>query len=497
MSASLAPRNSARIRSISKSGAGSPDNDTTGPTRDNLISQAAFGLTVLGSLWLSATVALEPLIQAWHQNVEYAVTAGVIGAVAVVMIFVDGRRSPYSIFTVHWLFCFIFLFLAPMAQYSVGAFPWGGVTSSDYPSLISANYIILTWMLCWCVVSRYAPRNYSKSQHPVLKINVNHLQRQVCLTLLVTLGVALYLVRQEGINGLLVRGASDLTGESSMSSITLIVGYFGRAFPVALVVMCGAAAHTFKTASWRVLFGVSCCLCAAVNFPTATARFWAAALAIGLLIHLGAIRQRWIVQAVIAIGLAIVLPLLGAARHAGTWSAFLGNLTGSSSIVQSLTTPDFDAYSMVATTYRDVNSYGTTSGHQALTVIFFFVPRSIWPGKSVGSGSFVATNLGLPFHNVSCPLMAEGLINFGVIGVILFAFGSALFARKIEDSYWSGNSYVVLAYPFVVGLSLFIMRGDMLSSFAYSAALLLGCFVATAGVFVRSRPRGGAPGEVP
>src|SRR5690606_11114873 len=42
-----------------------------------------------------------------------------------------------------------------------------------------------------------------------------------------------------------------------------------------------------------------------------------------------------------------------------------------------------------------------TYGEQLLAVVFFFVPRSIWPDKPIGSGAQIAKDANLSWSNIS------------------------------------------------------------------------------------------------
>jgi hypothetical protein len=107
------------------------------------------------------------------------------------------------------------------------------------------------------------------------------------------------------------------------------------------------------------------------------------------------------------------------------------------------------------------------------TVLLFFVPRSIWPSKSVGSGALVNKLEHSDFTNFSSTFIAEGYINFGVWGSLIFMAGLALFIARYDDKYWfsGGSKYNNLVYPAAIGMMFFMLRGDLLSSFAYSVGI--------------------------
>ena len=72
-----------------------------------------------------------------------------------------------------------------------------------------------------------------------------------------------------------------------------------------------------------------------------------------------------------------------------------------------------------------VSQMGSFKGKQLLGAMLFFIPRSIWPSKPIGSGATIAIYQRQSFKNISCPIIGEAIINFGIIGVIIFAVAIA------------------------------------------------------------------------
>ena len=102
----------------------------------------------------------------------------------------------------------------------------------------------------------------------------------------------------------------------------------------------------------------------------------------------------------------------------------------------------------------------------------------------MGSGQTAAEFFGWDFTNLSCPLPAEGYVNFGILGVVVFAVHFSLIVSKADNVFWRGRSvFMKIVYPFVVPFVFFLMRGDLLSSFAY----LFGFAVTVWGVYFVNR----------
>jgi hypothetical protein len=134
---------------------------------------------------------------------------------------------------------------------------------------------------------------------------------------------------------------------------------------------------------------------------------------------------------------------------------------------------DYDAWSSLCRVVQYADTHGSTNGKQLMGVALFFVPRSVWPSKPIGSGAYLFNELGLGFNNVACTFLAEGYINFGIIGSLVFASLIAVVIARYDGWYWRRGGRIRFTLPrlfyFVsIGMLFFILRGDLLSSFAYT-----------------------------
>ena len=119
-----------------------------------------------------------------------------------------------------------------------------------------------------------------------------------------------------------------------------------------------------------------------------------------------------------------------------------------------------------------------TNGYQLIGVLLFFVPRSIWVSKPVGSGEFLASKHADAFPNISMPFWGEGYINFGIAGIILFTLILSAFCNYFDFKYWTNNSSsknenLAPIYFILLGAMIFVMRGDLMSSYAYTLSIIV------------------------
>jgi hypothetical protein len=137
----------------------------------------------------------------------------------------------------------------------------------------------------------------------------------------------------------------------------------------------------------------------------------------------------------------------------------------------------FDAYENFASA---VEIGWVSYGMQLVGVLLFFFPRSLWPDKPIGSGSQVAIDSGYEFYNIAMPLLGEGYVNFGFAGVLIFSLVLVVAMQRTDDAHAramahsSRISYLNCLYFYLVGALLFVLRGDLLSSYAYTIS---GAFV--------------------
>lgn len=150
-------------------------------------------------------------------------------------------------------------------------------------------------------------------------------------------------------------------------------------------------------------------------------------------------------------------------------------------IIKTFNTLHYDAFANVATTIDYVLKEGLSYGFQLLSGLLFFIPRSLWASKpnSTGEviGDYVIEDYGFVYSNLSNPMVSEGYINFGFIGVIFMAIGLAFFVVKFISWLRSDDPLKkIMAFYFSVHL-LFFLRGDFTNGFSYFIGTLFGVLI--------------------
>jgi hypothetical protein len=139
---------------------------------------------------------------------------------------------------------------------------------------------------------------------------------------------------------------------------------------------------------------------------------------------------------------------------------------------------NYDSWANIYTAVEIVHAHGVQWGHQLLGALLFFVPSSLWESKPLATGIFIANyliaNYSMWFTNLSAPLIAEGYLDFGPIGVVVYAAVSAFAVVRLNGmAQRRGN---LALYPMAIYGSVFLMlilRGSLMIALGYLTAAFL------------------------
>ena len=145
--------------------------------------------------------------------------------------------------------------------------------------------------------------------------------------------------------------------------------------------------------------------------------------------------------------------------------------------LQGLQSVNFDTYqSLLLTIENGIITYG----HQILGVFLFMIPRTIWPTKPQGTGSLIAETNDYIFDNVSANFFAEGYINGGIIGMILFTVFLGVQLKKTDSILWQNNNNSQHVFSLIfLNMVFFILRGDLMSAVAYTISYAALIYIIT------------------
>lgn len=389
-------------------------------------------------------------------------------------------RRPISLAQIHWLFFLVFLVIAPWSQYLSDYRCWGYYATKD--SLLRANWLLFGWGVVFFAFSVFPkkiiqkimeklsiPFDLGKQLHPFNMQSESKQSAGQTLSSYIVLSVCsticfVILCWTAGFTNLFSKSTVGFDGNNTQQ---LINGVILRAIPLfAFLLTIIAYKRKCVKIPLVIYTGILFLL---TNFPTSLARVVAAATFGGLfLILLPKLReQNGLFILLLLVGILIIFPAINVFRRE---TLDLGTAIDSLrdavlGIPQGFNYEDYDAYSMFQRSLDYVSKYGPTHGKELLSSILFFVPRTLWPGKLYGSGTLIGEAAHLPWTRLSTPLPGEGVMNFGIAGVFIFAVLIAVLCRYIDSHYKqeSLNGFHLL-YPFILIFFFVIMRGELMSA---------------------------------
>ena len=385
-----------------------------------------------------------------------AVTFFLIGIISIIELVKDGRL--FSLNKMHWYFILIFMVLTPVTQLSSGYSPWKHNYTIETTE--KTNFIVLIWIISY--IFAYGRNCTIKPLKKKQIVDLN--QRNIVILLALSILSVFILVYKCGFVNLFLRDAAVF----GTGTFSILFTYLFRSIPVISLAL--AIYEKKKKNNIHIITIVLLVVCMIIsNFPVALSRYWSGTVYLGVLLVTMNYKEEMSrkLDYLIIFGLIIVFPLFSLFKNM-TLSEVIGSKININ-LFSSFNTVDFDAYSMLGRIIEYVNINGLSWGTQIRSVLLFFVPRAVWNIKGTPTGELVATFQNSYYTNVSGPIMGEAYIDFGIIGVVIYAFIFARLFLKFDKMFWlyreSDIKYVDIIYVFMVGFTIFIMRGSLQPAF--------------------------------
>jgi len=381
-------------------------------------------------------------------------------------------KQYFNLAKLFYLFSFFFFGIVPYLDNISQNYYWSG-GEIDYEYFVITNILIITSLLIFLFINIVYTKKVInvKKYHDKCKSGK---KRILLIILILTLSASYLILARNNYSFLtmLVRGVTSSQEVNVIPLSTLqglIFQYFITPLPVISLLLYKYFYYdksgTMNNLNVILLFS----LCLIFVAPTSVARFLAAALYLAILLSYTEVFQKqYRFPLSMIFGLLVVFPFLDKFRH---FDMEKFNFTIDYSFFQA---GHFDAYhNFVRVISIDFVSYG----YQLLGPLLFYVPRGVWHDKPVGSGHQLAYLEGFSFSNISMPFLAEGYVNFGVVGTVIFIILLSRLFTFLDNLYWSlkpiyTNHWFYNIYYLSLGLSFFVLRGDLMASFAYTFTIL-------------------------
>ena len=388
-------------------------------------------------------------------------------------LFVRKSRYPFSLYQIFNVFSLIFFGFTPLLIYKFDSqfFQMGYVPDEYY---IKSYFSLILFLLIYDFLYTYFnSRNvsstflynlfdYSKLRKNG-KIVFNNCSIVILIVLVVAFLVFILSVCDYSIVNIVLSVGQKVSAQAGLSQpVDLIFSNFIRPFCLILFLFYFLLG---KNKYYKLLLFA---FASFIILPTAVPRYMSGILYTAvLLLCIKFCRKENLLSYTMIGGIVYLFPLLNQTRFSN-FTSFNFKFNP-----QFFLNAHFDSF---ASYVQITNHEMITWGRQLLGTILFFVPRSVWPDKPIGSGWYYSEQLGANFNNVAVNYFAEGYINFGYFGVFIFTLGLAYFCAMMDKTYWKNNCFenkngFTILYYLTFGLLFFVLRGDLMSSVAYGISL--------------------------
>lgn len=447
-------------------------NDRPGAASPLVVVWVAVALCVLVPTVIVVSLP-RPSVATWDGSLWVTTVSGLTYAWIIAL---GQRRLSQLTFT---LFTYLFLGLAPMVQQRAGSDPT--TTPGLEHRLDYTTYgIVVAGFVCFMMGSFISRRLAVRDGTKVVTPDRRELDVSLARTLILSaLGVTsgLYYITTVGLGPLfssrdsLSRTTTAIWSDTNsalikaISSMTLLVAFVAH-------IRIRRRRHSPDAYHSLVFCAVTVTLFIVVN-PITSPRyvFGTVALAVTAAVGLYATANRFRVVAASAVVVMVYLfPLLSAFRRGSDGARI------PFSAIDTLKSGDFDSFAQISNTVRYVLVNGLTNGHQALGVVLFWVPRSVWPSKPTDTGILLAASRGYGFTNLSAPLWSELYINGGwillIVGMTALGFLSGKADLAIERRLTTGGTIGILGciLPFY---QIILLRGSLLQAMSTLAVIVM------------------------
>ena len=434
--------------------------------------QPAFGLVskVFFFAFIAATLILFEEIDG---RVNWSYSALHILIIGISLLHIMWVRR-YNLGASYSLFTLIFFGAIPLFEYKLGITYNSANIPRDSSYFAAAELVLLTSV---CFYLGYGLRRGASQKVDELKkirfLSTRHRQIIMWLTFgaLFVCALSIAAFYEFSLRNILFRGYGEELDQSAMGNA--FITYFARPlfFNLVLIMVLAAAKERPVPRLWIFALFMSALLFVS---PVGIPRNLVGALYIPLLMmgFMPRTYTKYGVICVILFAMLLAAPLVDVFRHINVHDEVD---LGENYSLDYLFSGHFDAFhnltQVIDLDYR-------SEGWQVIGILLFWVPRALWEGKPVGTSFDFADYAGYQAHNISFPLPAEWYVDYGILGVAFGMFFVGILYRRLDILFSKPKEEGSIAsYISAIGrielsiLGLFLLRGSVLATFAYTVGL--------------------------
>lgn len=370
---------------------------------------------------------------------------------------------------IFWLYSFVWLGLAPIAQQLSGKRPLPfDVTTSDYSS---AGWLVFFSLIAYSIVIEIRVKQFKEKivENPKLRIQklifVSQLASVLSIIIVIWIGPSVFLQSREDLSkALFQEGRADNSQGAILAAlccVPIFVCMIALQFQVKFPHEIDMQKKLQRVSRWILILNLF------VNNPISQGRFWFCTVW-GSLLLVRIWGKSKTVTYFPLIGILFVL-LIFPVSDIFRYSTSSGDLKLSSPLSMLESKGDFDSFEQIAWGVKYVKEVGHTNGSQILGAATFAVPRAIWPDKPRDTGIILGKAANFGNLSLSAPIWIEGYIDGGLIlmclYMLLFAYMHSFF-REISRN---NPGFTIIFIPY----QLVILRGSLIASMGVTAVLLI------------------------
>ena len=395
-----------------------------------------------------------------HYNVYVLSLSFIISGFSVLNLLYS-KAKPFSLNNITYLFFLFFLGIAPAFQFKnsisfLGEF--GKLSDSDFlkGNLLFLGVLVLYTLSYKLIANKLHNNDGSVSIKKEIKPYALNINNKHIIFLAILFTIAFFTFFDFKFEAIFLR---SYLWKNKSGYNTPILATFNVLRGSPLLLFLYYKLGTKKSLFTEILLLVIILIC---NFPTAIPRYKSAIIYLPIIIiYVKPFFKKYYFSLIFVLSFLTVFPYLSHFRYNSKL------IPDKIFDFEMFNTQHFDSYqNSINVITKNVN----TNGEQLLSTIFFFVPRAIWEDKSVGSGHILAKELNYNgFSNVAVSYFAEGYINFGFIGMLIFTIFLAYINTKLDSLFWYKQNlsiYTTIIYLILIPFLFFILRGSLLASFA-------------------------------
>ena len=460
------------------------------------ISIASIGVVFLVGLIPWSLLESIPASTYWMVTVEMLFVWSVIAYSGVRLSFIMASGRKTLITLTLFIYAYLFMGVAPLLQVASGDFPLPGSYSGD--RIVYGCVLILSGLMAFDAGALFMRKDLLLIALLKKRVFGRTVNRKILLagTVIAMMLAGGAIVYQGGIDQLFVsrleRGSTIYTSvEGAGKSAGLVMESLLRvpvfvAFIGLLLFWIHQKRQRLAVPLWLwLLLPLLALLVLLVSNPISTPRYWFGTVIVGTVFAV----MRWrrysaalLVFSFIA-ALIFVFPLADVYRNSADVD-LASSMEGVVLYEEIAENGDFDSFQQFLNAIDLTDTEDYQYGRQMLGTLLFWVPRSKWGGKPIPSGSVVAEYVGYRNSNLSMPLWGELYIDGGVLLMLLGFFYYGAFARQLERMSTiredgMAPSFLMVFVPIFSAYQLFLLRGSLMSAFAYLVPVFLFVLLVT------------------